>query len=120
MLSLFNIILLASSSLASRYPHYAKTRGETPSGLQEPIVDLGYTTYRGERLGESGVDQYLGMRYAAPPLGELRFRAPQDPIPESGIQNASSVNLHYTSHHIQSEGSEELTLTTLSSSVQYV
>ncbi|KFY53481.1 hypothetical protein V496_07541 [Pseudogymnoascus sp. VKM F-4515 (FW-2607)] len=58
----------------------------TPS---TPQVDLGYAQYQGSRLA-IGVDQYLGMRFAAPPLGDLRFRAPQDPLPFDGIQEASS------------------------------
>jgi len=56
----------------------------------QPIVDLGYSQYQGIGLS-SGVNQYLGMRYAAPPLGDLRFRAPADPLKTSGIQNATSV-----------------------------
>ncbi|KKO98572.1 carboxylesterase [Trichoderma harzianum] len=53
-----------------------------------PIVDLGYAKYRGVRL-DAGVDQFLGMRFAQAPLGNLRFRAPQDPTPEKSIQDAS-------------------------------
>ncbi|KAM0253620.1 hypothetical protein ACHAQJ_007195 [Trichoderma viride] len=53
-----------------------------------PTVDLGYAKYRGVRL-DAGVDQFLGMRFAQAPLGNLRFRAPQDPTPEKAIQDAS-------------------------------
>ncbi|KAH8429665.1 putative carboxylesterase [Aspergillus melleus] len=56
-----------------------------PTGA--PVVDLGYSTYRGVRLS-GGIDQYVGMRFAAPPLAELRFRAPRDPVQETSIQNA--------------------------------
>lgn len=31
------------------------------------------------------------MRYAAPPLGELRFAAPQDPLPTEGVLDATKV-----------------------------
>lgn len=55
-----------------------------------PIADLGYAKYRGVRL-DAGVDQFLGMRFAQAPLGNLRFRAPQDPTPEKSIQDASKV-----------------------------
>lgn len=57
-----------------------------------PTVDLGYATYRGIRLEEAGVDEYLGMRYAQAPLDDLRFRAPQDPLNETEIQDATSVS----------------------------
>lgn len=54
------------------------------------VVDLGYTKYEGRSLA-SGVSQWLGMRYAAPPVGELRFAAPQDPFSENGVQQANQV-----------------------------
>ncbi|KAG4025610.1 hypothetical protein MFRU_054g00390 [Monilinia fructicola] len=52
-------------------------------------VDLGYAQYQGTLLS-SGITQYLGMRYASPPLGDLRFRTPQPPQSSSGVQNAQS------------------------------
>ena len=54
-------------------------------------VDLDYTQYEGYKL-PSGINQWLGMRYAAAPLGELRFKAPQDP-PKSGKTTAHEVRL---------------------------
>ncbi|KAF4631457.1 hypothetical protein G7Y89_g6670 [Cudoniella acicularis] len=53
-----------------------------------PTVDLGYARYQGTTIS-AGINQFLGMRYAAPPLGELRFRAPQNPLVETHIQNAT-------------------------------
>jgi acetylcholinesterase len=78
----FLLQLLSASSL----PTSLETRDESP-----PIVDLGYAKYEGVRLS-AGVDQFLGMRYAAPPLGDLRFRGPRDPIPNFSVQSASSVS----------------------------
>lgn len=60
-----------------------------PSKQSTPI-DLGYSQYQGLSLS-NGVDQYLGMRYAKPPLDDLRFRAPEDPEMTSSILDASSV-----------------------------
>ena len=56
--------------------------------VTEP-VDLGYAKYRGHING-ADVKEFLGMRYAAPPLGSLRFRAPADPIATSIIEEAST------------------------------
>jgi carboxylesterase type B len=39
------------------------------------IVDTGYAQYRGNLTFPNTV-AYLGIPYAEPPLGELRFRAP--------------------------------------------
>jgi hypothetical protein len=55
-----------------------------------PLVDLGYAQYEGTALN-SGVNQFLGIRYAAPPLGDLRFRAPEDPVFTNGVQAAKEV-----------------------------
>lgn len=55
------------------------------------VVDLGYAKYAGA-IHEEGVSKWLGLRYAAPPLGDLRFAAPQNPLKVSGIQNATQVS----------------------------
>jgi carboxylesterase type B len=54
-----------------------------------PLVHLGYSSYEGTSLS-NGVTQWLGLRYAAPPIGDLRFAAPQDPVPTYGTQKATS------------------------------
>ena len=58
-----------------------------------PIIDLGYSKYEGTALG-NGVSQWLGIRFAAPPLGSLRFRAPADPIHNETLQKAVEVSPH--------------------------
>jgi acetylcholinesterase len=55
-----------------------------------PIVDLGYAKYEGTTL-TSGVNQFLGLRYAAAPLGDLRFRGPACPAEVAGVQDANTV-----------------------------
>ncbi|OJD14320.1 hypothetical protein AJ78_05315 [Emergomyces pasteurianus Ep9510] len=52
-----------------------------------PLVNLGYAGYRGVETS-SAVSHWLGMRYAAPPLGNLRFSAPMDPVLEKKPQSA--------------------------------
>ena len=37
-----------------------------------------------------GVEIFAGIPYAAPPVGELRWKAPQDPAPWSGVLEADS------------------------------
>ena len=56
-----------------------------------PVVDLGYSRYEGVALG-NGVSQWLGIRFAAPPLGNLRFRAPADPDQNATLQRAVEVS----------------------------
>lgn len=61
----------------------------TASCLGAPVVDLGYAKYEGTSQA-NGQNQFLGIRFAAPPLGNLRFRAPQVPLPTPGIQQAKA------------------------------
>ena len=56
----------------------------------DPLVDVGNTKYLGTAL-PNGISQWLGIRYAAPPLGDLRFRAPVDPPVNDTIQAANAV-----------------------------
>lgn len=54
-------------------------------------VYLNYSTYTGTAQTGTGVTQWLGIRYAAPPLGELRFMPPQNPAAVSSPQLADQV-----------------------------
>ncbi|KAJ6577951.1 Alpha/Beta hydrolase protein [Mycena capillaripes] len=53
-----------------------------------PIVDLGYAQYQGT-VSAANISHFLGIRYAAAPLGDLRFRAPQPPASVTGVQQAT-------------------------------
>ncbi|KAF5336306.1 hypothetical protein D9758_014477 [Tetrapyrgos nigripes] len=55
-----------------------------------PIVDLGYASYQGSFDPSTNVTNFLGVRYAAAPLGDLRFRAPQSPANVPGVQQANT------------------------------
>ncbi|KAI1468767.1 alpha/beta-hydrolase [Daldinia caldariorum] len=64
----------------------------TPSHPAVARVNLGYAQYQGSLVGSGGgVAQYLGMRYAAPPTGDRRWRAPIEPaVDDSGDQAADA------------------------------
>jgi hypothetical protein len=57
---------------------YSKRQANGTSGgtLQ---VDLGYEVYEGFHNSTSDINYWKGIRYAAPPLGELRWQAPHPP-----------------------------------------
>jgi hypothetical protein len=59
---------------------------------KNPVVDLGYSKYQGN-THDDGVTQWFGIRYAAPPIGDLRFAPPKDPPKHRGIQKAFKVRL---------------------------
>ena len=70
-----NLISFATVSLLTTWtsPSYAKLIGNATN----PIVDLGYAQYRGN-TSLPGTNVFYGIHYAQPPIGELRWRPPQD------------------------------------------
>lgn len=71
-------------------------------------VRLTYGTFRGEV--EGGVRRWLGVRFAAPPTGDLRFRAPRPPACTSAVQPATApaeVCVQWSDDRRTVEGSED-------------
>lgn len=64
------------------------------SSLAPNVVELGRQVrtqagdVRGNDRDAKGVLAFKGIPYAAPPVGPLRWRAPQPPIPWSGVRDA--------------------------------
>src|SRR5579872_1003723 len=74
---------------------YAKRFSALISALAFATVVLGQTpapvrTQSGLVQGatENGITVYRGIPFAAPPLGNLRWRAPQPPVPWKGVRQA--------------------------------
>ena len=64
------------------------------------VKNLGYANYSGIDLS-NGVSYWLGMHYGAPPVGNLRFAAPQPPIVYPGVNgvvDASQVSASRWTH----------------------
>ena len=82
-----NVLLLLAAFLQTGV--YAAAAGIRRAG--GPVVSLDYATFEG--ASTSGVDKFLGISYAQPPLGDLRFRRPQPPLPSSGTTLVSDLVL---------------------------
>ncbi|TVY62708.1 Lipase [Lachnellula suecica] len=63
--------------------------GKSHAANIDLTVDLGYSKYQGQNEN-NGVSHWWGIRYAAPPVGDLRFRAPQDPAVDTTLQQANT------------------------------
>jgi hypothetical protein len=59
-------------------------------------VTTGCNVHAGVSL-PNGISQWLGIRYAAAPVGDLRFAAPQDPPCNSSVQAATAVSENHLS-----------------------
>src|SRR5947209_7226451 len=58
-----------------------------PSAAASPVVHTDKGAVRG--TSDDGVDSFLGIPYAAPRVGPLRWRAPQPAPASSGIRDAT-------------------------------
>ena len=79
---------LKTASLTPTTPVPAVTNAPpAQNGFIDPVkIDSGYIS--GALIGESGkeVTIYKGIPYAAPPVGDLRWKAPQPPASWSGVR----------------------------------
>jgi len=64
----------------------------------EPIVDTPQGRIRGLVSDYNGnrFEQFLGVPFAAPPLGALRWKKPVPPEPWTDVRNATQFSLHCT------------------------
>ncbi|KAF7335527.1 COesterase domain-containing protein [Mycena venus] len=81
---------MASLHLLSRLCVIMLLAAPFATAQTSPIIDLGYAQYQGAVNTANNITHFLGIRYAAAPLGDLRFRAPQPPINMTGVQPATA------------------------------
>jgi len=74
--------LSAVAVMSMPFPALARGAGSTDEAATR------YGKVRGKR--EDGIVKFLGVPYATPPLGQLRFKAPKPPRSWSGVRDAVS------------------------------
>ncbi len=57
---------------------------------QSPIVNTQYGFVQGASADTNGVTAFEGIRYAAPPVGDLRWKAPQPAPAIAGVETATA------------------------------
>ena len=66
-------------------------QGANPSAL---TVDVGYATYVGTHNATSNLNIWRGIRYAAAPVGKLRWQAPQKPAAVTAAVRADTFGAY--------------------------
>ena len=66
----------------------AKVSATAPDSGRSPIVAIDGGRVRGVTVG--GGYMFRGLPYAAPPTGQLRWRAPQPPAKWHGVRDATT------------------------------
>ena len=87
LFSLFgSFTTLIFSSLSYHHVQTLPTGNSQPKqGSHPPQIDLGYALYQPTSYNQTGhYYNYSNIRYAAPPLGNLRFTDPRPPLNERG------------------------------------
>ena len=75
-------------------------------GLSSPIhadsltVKTAQGKAQGKTINEGKVKAFLGLPYAAPPVGDLRWRAPQPPAKWQGVRDATKYGARCFQGHI--------------------
>ena len=89
--TLLSLLLIGSGSCAALY--------NSSSNSSLPIIDLGYVKQQATEYNQTyDFFHFRNIRYAAPPLGDLRFRKPQPPLSQAGIQNGDISFLESACH----------------------
>ena len=70
----------------------AVPRDNAPSSVEDGTVTVRTTAglLRGKVEAGGAVEVFKGVPFAAPPVGELRWKAPRPPVPWGGERDASS------------------------------
>lgn len=84
--SIFKIVCLLATCIG-----FLQTVIAAPEKGSLPIVDLGYELHQAAFYNDTGhFYNFSNIRYAAPPVADLRFRAPQPPAQNRGqVQTGS-------------------------------
>src|SRR5262249_52968271 len=74
----------------------ARAQGQSESQSQSRGTGLVVTTAGGAVRGKvvAAAGEFLGIPYAAPPVGALRWRPPRPPAPWPGVRQATSYAPH--------------------------
>ncbi|KAF4613473.1 hypothetical protein D9613_008007 [Agrocybe pediades] len=94
LITLTSLAFTAPLAAAGAVARSSSDDATSSANATTPVVDLGYAKYQGTIVKDSVTgstnSQFLGIRFAAPPTGALRFSAPAPPSSTPGVQLANT------------------------------
>lgn len=91
--SLFILLLTGCGTASSPVAETAGVATPSTDELRASgVVETSSGLLRGVRSQDTEVTAFKGVPFAAPPTGELRFRAPQAPVPWQGVRSADTFS----------------------------
>ena len=64
------------------------------------LVNTAQGPAKGKTINQGKVKAFLGLPYAAPPVGDLRWRAPEPAAKWTGVRDASNYGAHCAQNHV--------------------
>ena len=89
MQAIFTLILVGIFSALSVSAHADPLTVKTEQGKAQ-----------GKLINEGKVKAFLGLPFAAPPVGDLRWKAPAPPLPWKGLRDATKYGAHCYQAHV--------------------
>ena len=75
--------------------------GLAMNSYADPLkVKTGQGKVQGKTINDSKVKAFLGLPYAAPPVGDLRWKAPEAPAKWKGTREATKFGAHCAQNHV--------------------
>jgi para-nitrobenzyl esterase len=71
-----------------------------PAGAESLTVKTEQGKVRGQTINDGKVKAFLGLPYAAPPVGDLRWKAPAPPAKWKGERDASKYGAHCAQNRV--------------------
>lgn len=78
----------------------AMLSGATALVAQDLVVKTELGKVQGKTINDGKVKAYLGIPYAAPPVGDLRWKAPQPAAKWEGVKDATKFGPHCAQGHV--------------------
>ena len=89
MVPSLSFLLVSSIVLSFAHPYEKRIKALDSYSNERPIVELTCGKAQGLLTKDEKVEVYAGLPYAKAPVGELRWKEPQDVEPWEGVRDAS-------------------------------